>query len=354
MFIENWNEIQKHTEAFWNQDYYERCSISMRGPKEIITPMPDYGLSLKEQYTNPDYLFEKAMNRIGNMNFYGEAIPTASIDFGPAGHAAYFGAVPEYGSSIWYETGIDEDDIAQVKYQDQFFQEHLQIVKRLGELSKGKILMAMPDNCGIVDALALIRGNDNLLIDMIDNPEFVSEAIPKIIDVWKKTQDVFFDTLKENSYGGSTHDWMQIWCPKRHAQIQCDYSAMISPAMYEEFVLPELIETSKFLDQTTYHLDGQEQIRHLDIILSVDTITNIQWTPVAGQPRTSEFIPVLRKIQESGKGLILLPEVDEVPAIVDNLSHKGLHLMIEKGITSKQIADDILNYATKAAKYGKL
>ena len=84
-------------------------------------------------------------------------------------------------------------------------------------------------------------------------------------------------------------------------QVQCDLSVMISPDYYKEFVLPELEASTEWADYVVYHLDGQEQIRHLDYILSVDAIKMIQWTPVAGQPPTTTFIPVLQRIQKAGE-----------------------------------------------------
>ena len=98
--------------------------------------------------------------------------------------------------------------------------------------------------------------------------------------------------------------------------------------MFEEFILPELEETSLVFEHTTYHLDGVEQLRHLDMILSVKGIDNIQWTRVAGQPKTSASIEALRKIQAAGKGLVLIPARDEIEFLLQNLSPVGLQLIV--------------------------
>lgn len=198
----------------------------------------------------------------------------------------------------------------------------------------------MNDNCGIIDGLAQIRGTNELLFDMVDNPEFVHEARDKIIAVWEETQKEFFEIIKENNFGGSSHSWMHLWSPKRHLQLQCDYSCMISPEMFEEFVLPELEETSAAFEHATYHLDGIEQLRHLALILSVKSIDNIQWTHVAGQPKTSSNIEALQKIQKAGKDLVLLPQKDEVEFLMKNLSPKGLQLVIGE-VESKEEAEAI-------------
>ena len=112
--------------------------------------------------------------------------------------------------------------------------------------------------------------------------------------------------------------------------------------------MPEIEGCTEFYDYSTYHFDGQEQIRHLDILLSVKNLDSIQWTPVAGQPPTSHFIEVLQKIQKAGKGLILFPNSDEVPFLLNNLSHKGLFLKVE-GVKDINEANDLIRLAEQYA-----
>lgn len=348
----NWEESKRHFEAFWNQDYIERCSLAIHTPfsgQEELLPVPEG--TLEESYTSPEILYAKWKNSSLSSQCYGEGLPAYYLNFGTAGHAEYFGAKPHYApDTIWFSPVLEQPDSALLCYDvaEPALQRHLHIAQALAERAHGDFLVGMPDNCGILDALAELRGTENLLMDLIENPDFVHESCRKILDAWKFTQERFFSTLAENNEGGSSHGWMQLWCPKRHAQIQCDFSVMISPALYEEFVLPEIEECAEYLDYVTYHLDGQEQIRHLDLILSVKKLTNIQWTPVAGQPPTSAFIPELQKIQAAGKGLVLVPHKEEVPVLLENLSHKGLHLILND-VSSEEEAVELLRLAEKVA-----
>lgn len=351
---ENWEETKKHLEAFWNKEYYKRCNLAIRVPCAVENAedlLPLNCQSVEESYTSPDYLYASWKNSSLRNTFLGEGVPVCNLNFGTAGHVEYFGATPHYApDTIWFSPVLDAPDASLLQYdlEGKAFKRHKAITRTLTQKAAGEFMVSMPDNCGIIDGLAELRGSENLLIDMLENPEFVHESRQKIIEVWKATQKGFFEILAENNEGGSSHSWMQLWCPKRHAQIQCDFSVMISPAMYEEFVLPEIEECVQFLDNVTYHLDGQEQIRHLDMLLSVKKLDNIQWTPVAGQPRTSAFIKELQKIQAAGKGLVLLPEKDEVPFLMENLSHNGLHLVVND-ITDRQEAEDLLRLAEKLA-----
>ena len=146
---------------------------------------------------------------------------------------------------------------------------------------------------------------------------------------------------------------MQLWAPRRFAQLQCDMCVMISPELYGRFVLPVLEELTEFLDYSIYHFDGQEQIRHLDHLLSVKNLNGIQWTRVAGQPRTSDFIPVFQKIQKAGKNLVLFPDRDEVIPLLDHLSCRGLQLLIG-GIRNEEEAAEMMKLVEKHSKDRKL
>ena len=351
---ENWTETKMHMEAFWNRDYEKRCNLTIVIPCDLAgnsqrTEKND--VSLEETYTSPECLYTALKNYCTGNKFVGEGLPAGYLNFGTAGHVQYFGAIPHYApDTIWFSPILEEPDASLVQYdpEEKALKRHEEIAMALAQKAKGEFLVSMPDNCGTIDAVAALRGSENLLVDMLENPEFVHEARDKILDGWKISQKRFFDILAEINEGGSSHGWMQLWCPKRHAQIQCDFSVMISPGMFEEFVLPEIEESAQFLDYVTYHLDGQEQIRHLDMILSVKKLDNIQWTPVAGQPKTSFFIKELRKIQEAGKGLVLMPDKEEVPFLLENLSHKGLHMNVRNNPTPEE-AESLLRMAEKLA-----
>lgn len=176
----------------------------------------------------------------------------------------------------------DEPDASRIGYtHPEAFEKQKEAVAELIRLSKGEFPVSVTDNAGVMDALAEIRGTDALIMDMIADPEFVEEGVQRLLPIYKQTQQELFDLTYESN-GGSIQSWMQLWAPQRLAQMQCDLCVMISPEMFNRFVMPELEELCSFLDYPVYHFDGQEQIRHLDSLLSLKNLRAIQWTPVAG------------------------------------------------------------------------
>ena len=212
--------------------------------------------------------------------------------------------------------------------------------------------MSVSDNAGIMDALAAIRGSEELLMDMLTDPEFVEEALQRLLPIYKETEEELFELVEENNQG-SVLAWMHMWAPKRLAQLQCDLSVMISNEMFNRFVMPELEELSSWLDYPLYHFDGIEQIRHLDSLLSIDKLRAIQWVAVEGQPSPLEFIPVLQKIQKAGKGLVVQAKPHEVEKLLDHLSCRSLHLTIS-GVKSVDEGKDLMKLIEKHSKDRKM
>ena len=351
-YKENFEEIKKRMDAFWNKEYIDRCCLAIKlpenNPGELILPRSDY--TLEESRTDADYVFRRFEHSAKNTLHYAEALPSLMPGFGVAAHSCYFGSkLKHMPETIWFEPVIHEPDINKLVYDENAFETHKNFIAEISERAKGLFMVGNNDNCGIIDALANLRGNHSLLVDMLENPEFVEAARDKITDVWKKTQSEFYEITKETNGGGSSHSWMHTWSRGIHGQLQCDFCVMISPGHFERFVMPELEDCTEFYDNSTYHFDGQEQIRHLDMLLSLKNLDNIQWTPVTGQPRTSEFIGVFQKIQKAGKGLVLIPEPDEIPVLLKNLSHKAL-MIVAGGIKDVDEANDLIELAEKYAK----
>jgi 5-methyltetrahydrofolate--homocysteine methyltransferase len=93
----------------------------------------------------------------------------------------------------------------------------------------------------------------------------------------------------------------------RVAKVQCDFSAMISPDQYREFVLPSLKKQVARLDHSLYHLDGPDAIRHIPAIMELKELDALQWTCGAGHPDGGcpRWRPIYDAAMSAGKSLWL-------------------------------------------------
>ena len=336
-YNDHFDDLKARMNAYWNRDAVDRCSaalmIAKPGCRDFAVPNCYFDVEKADRLNRQHF---------ENVDFLWESIPSLFPYFGTAGIAEYAGSKPEYTErTVWFHPCLDEPEAGDISYKcPEAFEKQKAAIAKMVELAKNDYAVTVTDNCGIADALAAMRGTDNFLMDMLTDEDFVLEGMQKLLTIYKDTQEQLFDLVKENNEG-SVLSWMHLWAPKRMAQMQCDLSVMISPEMFAKFIMPELEELSSFLDYPVYHFDGQEQIRHLDMLLSIEKLKAIQWTPVAGQPKTSTFIKELQKIQKAGKNLILFPQANEIEFLLDNLSSRGLHMICYGG--NKEEADYIMN-----------
>jgi 5-methyltetrahydrofolate--homocysteine methyltransferase len=118
--------------------------------------------------------------------------------------------------------------------------------------------------------------------------------------------------------------------------LQSDFAYMISPRMFERFVLPDLVACCDALDQPFYHLDGVGQIPHLDMLLSLERLRGIQWIPGDGQPPPEAWLPVLQRIRAAGKLCQLYVSAAGARTIVRELGGRGFALFIEQTMSQAE------------------
>ena len=117
---------------------------------------------------------------------------------------------------------------------------------------------------------------------------------------------------------------------------------MISPQMFETFVLPDLAVCCEELDFAFYHLDGRGQIPHLDLLLSLEQLHGIQWIPGEGQPSPGAWLPLLKRIVDAGKLCQLYVSADDARTIVRELGGRGFAFYITDSIKPEEAETFIL------------
>lgn len=331
-------KVRERLYAFWEREVIDRACISVTAPfrkgENISMFHNDRDLTgdpeaLRKYWEDPETILQNSLRRIERTYLGGEALPIVFQNYGTSGHCQYFGAKPAYGNdTIWFDPVWDSLSDVRDAYSEERLHKELDITRYLAENAKNDFFIGMPDNCGTLDAIGHLYGTENVLMDMISEPELMKEAIKKLNQVWIKTNEMFYEATRRLN-GGGAHAWMHLLAPGRLNHMQCDMSVMISPEMYETFVVPELEQQLEWLEYPVYHFDGIEQERHLSYLLALPKIKAIQWTYVAGQPSPSHYMPILKRIQQAGKCLIIMAPPEDIPVLTDELSAKGLYLHTE-------------------------
>lgn len=361
-YKEDWGQAKRRFEALWNMEVIDRCCIAVTAPRKGSEPFfAEYskgvaakkiipsGMLTSRFMNDPESVVREKTILMEHTFYGGEAFPQIWMNYGPVGHAAYFDAPYNVGeTTTWFEPLIEDITKSCLNFnkENQILKWQIEAARVFAKEGAGRFIVSTPDNSGSMDALAALNETENLLVNMITEPEAVKRELKKVIEAWKYAGDRLYEITKSCNDGGASIGWLSIWAPGKFSQLQSDMSVMLSNSMFQDFVMPELMECSQHQEYNLYHMDGQDQLRHLDDILSIPQIGMVQWVSVVGQPSYMEFIPTFRKIQSRGKGLLIndvLPA--DVEKLLDCLKPEGLLIMTSTD--TQEEAESLLKMAER-------
>jgi 5-methyltetrahydrofolate--homocysteine methyltransferase len=317
------------------------CVPRDRPHEEIEEVSPPDGCLVRNYTTKSrEYRVNYALRHCLCTDYLGEAVPSVSSgDVGANSLALYLGCRGEEAEdTVWFQPFIDDPERDAFNYtSDNFYWQFTRdILRDVGPFARGRFLQAFPDFIEGLDTLAAMRGTEHLLEDLITRPDWVQGSLRKITDLYFRYYDVVYDLIRDE-VGGSVF-W--TWGPGRTAKFQCDFSAMISPTMYQEFMRPMLDEMTARVSYSIYHWDGPGAVPHHDALLSLPQLDMIQWTPGAGvEPDWHErWWPLHHKTLDAGKKLMISAGSEENLSALRREFGEKCKLM-HLGVWAKTLAD---------------
>jgi hypothetical protein len=365
----DWEQARERMVAYWNHAVIDRCCIAIHAPKDdstLVHPdiqngpwlleldeIPDSNTATIENWwTDPEWNYRRAITWFENTYFAGEALPVTYINWGASSMAAMFGSPPHFNkSSVWYPKVIEDWDTWRWEPNPEatpIWKAILAILDRLVEGAPGNYLVGKPELGNGADILSLIRGMDDLALDLINYPERVIDGVEMISSAWVRLMEEAHARVQPVNCGGDVLAWMGLWAPGKLDQLACDFSSVISPRMFRQFFVPEIVKMGGWCDYGVYHLDGPACIQHmLETLLTIPQIKAIQFTPGAGSPPTytEAYLPRYRQILESGRNLYLLVQPGEVEKILASLPPEGLFMRTY--VNTQEEADTMLKNVNK-------
>ncbi|WP_455620281.1 hypothetical protein [Eisenbergiella sp.] len=327
---DDWARMKETYGKWWNQTL-DRPIIKATLQKEVHG---QGDIPLLSQATchrldiSPEDVIERINAELEQQEYLGDAFPMINFDvFGPGIVAAFLGARLDNSSgNVWFHpTGDMELKDMHYEFQENnvWFCRIKDIYYAAAKKWKGNVLMGMPDLGGVMDILATLRGSENLLYDLYDEPDEVKRVSREIQNIWLRYYQEFADILMQTGPGFT--DWTGLFCSEPSYVVQCDFSYMISPDMFREFVAEDLTQLCTHLPRTLYHLDGKGELPHLPQLLQIQQLDAVQWCPGDGAPRPMEWMDVYGQIRQSGKNMHILGDETDFRAIAGEVGAKGLY-----------------------------
>ena len=277
----DWQRIERDYPAWWAHEL-DRPLILVMGQE--IDPTVELPV-LHEFVSNyplempADEVIARITPHLETMRYYGDAYPRWWVNFGPGIMAGFLGAqVHSVEETVWFEP-VERQPIADLHPildpDNIWWRRVVDLTAAAARAWGDRVQVGHTDLGGNLDILASLRTTEGLLYDLYDAPDEVERLAGEITALWICYYDALYDVIAPVCR--ATTPWAPIWSPGKTYMLQCDFSYMISPAMFERFVMPDLVACCDHLDHAFYHLDGREADPSGYVALYRERLQGIQW-----------------------------------------------------------------------------
>ena len=290
-YIDNWQIIKDRFEQWWKRETWTRPLMRIIAPGKVAAQeklkVIDHPKNPKDLCLDVPGIVGKYRNFCETHYFLSDAFPSVNLNLGPGSMALYLGGEPEFTwDTVWYREKCESPgEFLRLRYDENnsWWKLHQKMLREAVELSTGDFYVAIPDIIENLDILSALRGPQNLCFDILDEPDEVRKGVKIIDDLYFKYYDRCYDLVKDEDLS-SVYTAFNILGQGRIAKLQCDFSALISPEMFRDYVQASLTAQCQRLDHSIFHLDGPDTIKHVPALMEIKELDALQWTCGAGKP----------------------------------------------------------------------
>jgi hypothetical protein len=349
----DWPDAQERLTALWNREMLDRPCIAVRAPLKVASPTPVPEPTDDEaRWLDPAYRVAVARRTLETTWWGGESVPSCLL---MAGWVLCLGGTPRFDErTIWFDTREvdfsrpspfrrDPGSVWEEKYRA--------ILLALCEAAgRDGFLIGKPIGLPASDLLSMHMGTEAFLTALVDHPDWMAEAIlagaHDQLDLCRELQ-AFLRQRHDFWYGNA--GWMPFWAPHPFTTTQSDVSCMLSPEMFDRFVVPELEVYGQEHGALWYHLDGGNARQHLPRLLSLPYLRVVQYTPAPCEPPNGPaHLNLYRQIQAAGRIVHIELPPEHIEPLVRVLD--PALLMLDTSCPTRDDGERLLERSGKWAK----
>ena len=341
-FKPDWPEASQRLRDWWEGKRTDRVVALLTAPLTGAEPPPRRH-NVPDMYTDPDTVFHNLDAGLASTFYGGEAVPAHWVYLGPVPLGGYMGCEMRFDPhTVWQSrmySSWDVIDDVEFDPSNRWYRLLCDLTRASAQRAKGRYFVSGQCFGCASDVIANMWGSEETLLAMAERPETIKTITQKLVDISKQLYDELHAITAPHQDG--SFDWISLWAPGRMWTLQSDLCCMISPDMFERYVLDELRQEAEHVEHSFYHLDGPGAIKHLDALLSIRALDGIQWVPGSGASGDPlDWIDLFRRVQEAGKKLQIFCPADRVRQLLGRISKKGVCLCI--GSPDQAAAEDVL------------
>jgi len=317
LYKPDWNAAKSRLEAFWKGESIGRPFALVTARTGERKDMPYTAGTLRDKILDYDYRLQDEEEWLKVTYYGGEAVPCVWPDFSPDYTSACIGGELEIADlppdtwtmgTIWAKHTLNdwEKELPGIGFNPDciWFKRGIEYTKLAIQRGKGKYLVESLDIDGGMDTAAGLRGAERLCMDIFDCPENVGCLLDKIREGNKQVLNRLYEAVKD-SQGGMVNTY-KIYAPGKSYNMRSDFSFMLHPDLFREFVLPYMIKESEISDYTIFHTHIEDieknavnRLKYLDVILDIPRIHAVEWS--FWDSWSEERLTGLKRILERGK-----------------------------------------------------
>ncbi|MCX6985001.1 MAG: hypothetical protein NT118_09680 [Lentisphaerae bacterium] len=127
-----------------------------------------------------------------------------------------------------------------------------EMLEALSKKSAGRFPLATTRMRGVSDLLSALYGGDGFVFAMIEKPDEIKRVSGQLTDFFIQCGKMQLSLIPD-FHGGTGSFYYHIWMPKGSVWHQEDATALLSPALYEEFIEPCDRRIVKSFDHVVMH-----------------------------------------------------------------------------------------------------
>jgi 5-methyltetrahydrofolate--homocysteine methyltransferase len=302
------DEAEERWQAFYAGELIDRPPVVVTAPRDGVALPPPINY-FEKVFGEVEDVIDHALE-IAEATFWGgEAVPAFYPSLGPDEIAVFCGAElrwsPDSPDTNWSVPLIEDWAQAlpiQLATENILFQHQQELYRRAAERFAGRVLMVAPDLHTNMDLLAALRGPQRLCLDLLDNPGWIDRAMLDARQVFRDLWAAINSAGQMPRYGYCLESY-GLFSREGSATLQCDFSVMMSPAMFRRWVLPALEEEAEVVKHVVYHWDGPGALIHRRDLLTSRGLHTLSFVPGAGNGEPVDHVDLLRGFQEAGKAV---------------------------------------------------
>ena len=300
----DWETTKARLEALWNGTIAGRPCMAVTAPQAGGGKSPAAPANPEDRWLNQDWIIAHLHAGLSSTWWGGEAIPSYLL---MAGWLVSAGGKPHFSQeTIWFDTfevDFQKPSPFTIEEKDPWILKHRKLYQAVARESAGKFFLGHPLMLPANDLLSMHMGTTHFLMALMDEPAWMRTAILQAArDQHEERLRLQAEAKKWTPYWYGNAGWMAFWTPKPFASTQSDVSCMLSPELFEQFVVPELDFMGNALGAMWYHLDGYDARQHLPRSLSLPYMRVIQYTPTPSEPPNGPaHLDFYKTIQKAGR-----------------------------------------------------